>query len=46
MAVAAKVTGRIVEMLVDEGMRVAAGQVLARLDDSDAKARYDAALLG
>ncbi|MEW5765312.1 MAG: efflux RND transporter periplasmic adaptor subunit [Acidobacteriota bacterium] len=37
--VAAKITGRVVEMLVDEGMEVEAGQVLARLDDSDARAR-------
>jgi RND family efflux transporter MFP subunit len=37
--VAAKITARVVEMLADEGMRVEAGQVLARLDDSDAQRR-------
>ncbi|WP_347339786.1 efflux RND transporter periplasmic adaptor subunit [Bradyrhizobium rifense] len=31
--VAAEVTGKVVELLVDEGMVVEAGQVLARLDD-------------
>ncbi len=41
--VAAKVTGRVVEVLVDEGMRVQAGQLLARLDDADARRRLDAA---
>ena len=35
--VAAKITGRVTEVLVDEGMHVTAGQVLARLDDSDAQ---------
>ncbi len=30
-----KVQGRIVELLVEEGQRVEAGQVLARLDDAD-----------
>ena len=32
--VSSKVTGRIVEVLVEEGMAVAEGQVLARLDDT------------
>ena len=31
--IAAEVTGKVVELLVDEGMVVQAGQVLARLDD-------------
>ena len=31
--IAAEVTGKVVELLVDEGMVVKAGQVLARLDD-------------
>jgi RND family efflux transporter MFP subunit len=35
--VAAKITARVNEMLVEEGMHVAEGQVLARLDDSDAQ---------
>ena len=34
--VSAKVTGKIAEVLIDEGMRVETGQVLARLDDVDA----------
>jgi RND family efflux transporter MFP subunit len=34
--VAAKITARVVDMLADEGMRVKEGQLLARLDDSDA----------
>jgi len=32
--VSAKVTGKVTEVLVEEGMRVEEGQVLARLDDS------------
>jgi len=40
--VAAKITGRVTEVLVDEGMPVHAGQVLARLDDSDAQRRLAA----
>jgi HlyD family secretion protein len=32
--VSSKITGKVVEVLVEEGMRVRAGQVLARLDDS------------
>jgi RND family efflux transporter MFP subunit len=40
--VAAKITGRVTDVLVDEGMVVERGQVLARLDDSDARRRYEA----
>jgi RND family efflux transporter MFP subunit len=40
--VAAKITGRVTEVLVDEGMEVEAGQVLARLDDADARRQADA----
>lgn len=40
--VAAKITGRVTEVLVDEGMAVEAGQVLARLDDADARRQADA----
>ncbi len=40
--VAAKITGRVTEVLVDEGMVVEQGQVLARLDDSDARRQYEA----
>jgi RND family efflux transporter MFP subunit len=41
--VAAKITARVVEMLADEGMVVEAGELLARLDDSDATRRLAAA---
>jgi len=48
--VAAKITGRVEEMMVEEGMNVEAGQVLARIDDADARkllgsaqAEYDVA---
>ena len=48
--VSSKVTGRVVEVLVEEGMAVTEGQVLARLDDTTersylalAEARLDAA---
>src|SRR5499426_3674860 len=37
--IAAKITARVNEIYVDEGMQVEPGQVLARLDDSDARAR-------
>ena len=40
--VAAKITGRVTDVLVDEGMLVEKGQILARLDDSDARRRYEA----
>ena len=40
--VAAKITARVKEMLVEEGMHVEAGQVLARLDDVDAQRRLAA----
>jgi RND family efflux transporter MFP subunit len=40
--VSAKITGKVVEVLVDEGMVVEEGQVLARLDDSDARRFFDA----
>ena len=42
--VAAKITARVNEMFADEGMQVEAGQVLARLDDSDARVRLAAAV--
>jgi HlyD family secretion protein len=41
--VSSKITGKVVEVLVEEGMRVREGQVLARLDDSTARASYDLA---
>jgi RND family efflux transporter MFP subunit len=41
--VAAKITARVREMLVEEGMHVKQDQVLAYLDDADAKVRFAAA---
>lgn len=38
--VSAKVTGKVVAVMVEEGMRVKAGQVLARLDDSQATLQH------
>lgn len=37
--IAAKITGRINEVFAEEGMRVEPGQILATLDDSDARSR-------
>lgn len=37
--VSAKITGKVAEVLIEEGMRVKAGDVLARLDDSEARAQ-------
>lgn len=42
--VAAKITGRVTGVFFDEGMRVKEGQLLARLDDSDAKRVLDSAI--
>jgi len=36
--VSSKITGRLVEVLVEEGQRIAAGQVIARLDNTNATA--------
>jgi RND family efflux transporter MFP subunit len=41
--IAAKITARVVDVYVDEGMTVIEGQLLARLDDSDAQRRLQAA---
>ncbi len=41
--IAAKITGRVSAMYAEEGMRVAEGQVLAELDESDARVRLDSA---
>ena len=41
--VSAKVTGKVVEVLVEEGMKVKDGQILARLDDSNVKTGLDVA---
>jgi RND family efflux transporter MFP subunit len=37
--VSAKITGKVAEVLIEEGQRVREGEVLARLDDSEAKAQ-------
>jgi RND family efflux transporter MFP subunit len=41
--VASKITGLVTAVYVDEGVRVEEGQVLARLDDSDARRRLESA---
>jgi RND family efflux transporter MFP subunit len=38
--VSSKITGKVVEVLIEEGMRVEQGQVLARLDPVDAEAQH------
>ncbi|MCX5850763.1 MAG: efflux RND transporter periplasmic adaptor subunit [Deltaproteobacteria bacterium] len=42
-AVASKATGRLVELMVEEGSRVEKGQVIARLENDDAAALRDQA---
>ena len=37
--VSAKITGKVTEVLIEEGMRVEQGAVLARLDDTEARAQ-------
>jgi RND family efflux transporter MFP subunit len=37
--VSAKITGKVTQVLIEEGMRVQEGAVLARLDDTEAKAQ-------
>jgi len=37
--VSSKVTGKVTEVLIEEGRRVEAGQVLARIDDSNVRAQ-------
>ncbi|MDH3283680.1 MAG: efflux RND transporter periplasmic adaptor subunit, partial [Acidobacteriota bacterium] len=41
--VSSKVTGRVTEVFIEEGMRVEEGQVLARLDASNVQASYSLA---
>ncbi|HEY6618813.1 MAG TPA: efflux RND transporter periplasmic adaptor subunit [Steroidobacteraceae bacterium] len=36
--VASKITGKVIEVLMEEGQRVESGQIIARLDDSNARA--------
>ena len=40
--VSSKVTGKITEVLIEEGMKVKADQIVASLDDSNIKANLDA----
>lgn len=42
--VAAKITGQVTAVYAEEGMHVKTGQVLARLDDSDARVRLQSAM--
>lgn len=41
--VSSKVTGKVVEVLIEEGMQVKAGQVLARLDETNLRASFELA---
>ena len=41
--VSSKVTGKVVAVLIEEGMKVKEGQVLARLDDTNVKASLEVA---
>ncbi|MBI1875851.1 MAG: biotin/lipoyl-binding protein, partial [Acidobacteria bacterium] len=41
--VSSKITGKVVAVMVEEGMRVRRGQVLARLDDASARASLNLA---
>jgi RND family efflux transporter MFP subunit len=42
--IAAKITGRVTRVLFDEGTRVSEGQLLATLDDSDARRALESAV--
>jgi len=44
--VSAKIQGRLAALNVDEGSWVTAGQVIARLDDTDLQAQIDVARAG
>ncbi|MBT8047074.1 MAG: efflux RND transporter periplasmic adaptor subunit [Xanthomonadales bacterium] len=41
--VSSKFTGKVIEVLIEEGMQVGEGQVLARLDDVNIRASYELA---
>ncbi len=41
--VSSKVTGKVVEVLIEEGMKVQEGQILARLDDTNTRASLELA---
>ena len=43
-AVASKITGKMVELNIEEGDRVKAGQIIAKLDDTNIRASLNAAL--
>jgi membrane fusion protein (multidrug efflux system) len=43
VALVARTSGPIVELLVEEGMKVEAGQLLARIDDAEIRARLELA---
>jgi RND family efflux transporter MFP subunit len=38
--VSSKVTGKVIEILIEEGMKVKEGQILARLDDTNTRASF------
>ncbi len=42
--VAAKITGKVTEVLIEEGRHVKAGDVIGRLDDTNIRAGYDQAM--
>ncbi len=42
--VSSKVTGKVIEVLIEEGMKVTNNQVVARLDDSNVKTSLDVAV--
>jgi len=42
--VSSKVTGKVVELLIEEGMKVKEGQILARLDDTNVRASLELAV--
>ncbi len=39
--VSAKITGKVAELMIEEGQHVQEGQVLARLDETDARAQFN-----
>jgi RND family efflux transporter MFP subunit len=41
--VAAKITGKVTQVLIEEGQHVKAGQIVGRLDDTNVRAAYDQA---
>jgi RND family efflux transporter MFP subunit len=41
--VSSKVTGKVMEVLIEEGMEVARGQILARLDDANVRVSFELA---